>query len=673
MLLNKKISLTKLINFFVIIFFLIALFMMLSFNSHQLHDIQNIDSHINSNPCTYGTYEVSKNLNDFEIQVIPYSISFLPEVENFKCYSKVIKIELIQNKAFIYSVTSTSLVNYSQIFLITFFFMIYKKEDKTISMYAFLFMFIFAILIIYNFLFFNFSNYLFILTKGIFLFLSFYFLKNSNFQNTYIFNFFIFLNVFIFSGLYYSRFISNEIYYFEKWKTIDPNLSVNFSNENSFFAYQELISIFNNFFNDQSKLVLTIILIFWLTWIIKNFIEILNFPKFIGLVGMTIIYYNYELIGGEYFFGQIMPKVFSFLAIFSSLIFIIQNKKSKFIFFIVLSLYTHFAVAILSAPLVIYIYLKYLGFKKIFVNSFLIFILSIPLIGNVYSDVLIKRNNDTLDNIRFYITELFPHHIYPFDELTQFEEFKNVFIYEFINVLIIFFIAYIIKSKDLIANKLLGNVLNFTFFICVILTLINYFFPFSYVVLLYPFKFYIFLILTAFFIFLDLIIQKKYHEKVIILFFIIWFFNFFQITNLDKKINFDNFYALRNNVSIDLANYVIEENPKLIITSENLDKNIYFSDLEYQTRIPNYVNLYFPPMNIYEITDWRIRISKVNKFYSGDCKVFENFETFIYVDIKPDNNCGKLIHSIENIYLCNTYCNDEYVQKKYLYFFKFEY
>lgn len=657
-----------------IILFLVALLIFLFLNSSQA-DIEqsNLEETLNFSPCEFGTFELSRNIENLKIINIRNAISFFPEIENIKCYSKVEKLEIIDETLYLYPTTSPRMINIIQATLITLFFIFIKKEKSKTKKIIEIILFVFSILIIFNIVFFNFQNPFFILIKAIFLLLTFQVFDNYDKYKSQALSFFIFLNVFIASEMYSRKYFSNEIYYFKNSTVINPNLSLKTDYQNSFYVYQNLISFIQNIFMDNSKFFFIFLLVFWLSWIINNFLTILNFPKYFGVIGFVFIYNSYQLIGGkETFFGTVVPKVFAFLAIFTALILISKKKHSLFVLFTLIAIYSHFAVAVLSSPIILFALFTKYERPQIIKASVIITFLSMPLLFNIYENNYSIIDTNTIENVIYYITVLQPHHLYPFDALNDFEGFKSVYIYDFLNLFLVVVIAYLINSKDLITNKFLGNFFNFSLIISIFLIFINFYFPFSFIVLLYPFKFVVFLILVSYTIFLDFVITKGYHEKTFFLFIFITLFNLLQVSSLDKKINHDGYFQPSDEVSAKLVTYLSELSPEVILTPPTQNHTPRFADLEYRTQIASYVIYTNPPMSVVNLTEWRERLDAKSKFYNGDCGVFKDFQPTIFIDTNPVNKCGQLIKTIEETHLCNDFCDGDYTQRQIYYIFEYK-
>ena len=113
----------------------------------------------------------------------------------------------------------------------------------------------------------------------------------------------------------------------------------------------------------------------------------------------VLILYHQSFMGGEYFYcGQVVPKSFSYLSVFTSLIFLLENKTYKFLFFSTLSLYIHFQVGLLSVPIVLYFLFNKYELKKAFNLIFTGLFLSLPVLYINFSNLFLNEQNPAYRN-----------------------------------------------------------------------------------------------------------------------------------------------------------------------------------------------------------------------------------------------------------------------------------
>ena len=220
-----------------------------------------------------------------------------------------------------------------------------------------------------------------------------------------------------------------------------------------------------------------------------------------------------------------------------------------------------------------------------------------------------------------------------------------MFLLTLVNIIV--FVFY--KSNNSNANNL-NRVTTFSLMVFWFYVLIVWFFPISKFVIAYPFRITTsILFLTYLYICIikkELGIKKQdIFEKIGIVFLIY----------LTINLSFTNYQSqnVLNNENVLLENTIIEISPEIIfLPNYGLDsKNSYLNSLEIKTNIPIYATYKFNTFFLKDLNDWKERLDNLEYFYSENCSLFEDFDSYLFIDYNSLNNCGNLIGKFGEYFL----------------------
>tara|TARA_B100001564_G_C20662609_1_gene682257 strand:- start:735 stop:2186 length:1452 start_codon:yes stop_codon:yes gene_type:complete len=473
--------------------------------------------------------------------------------------------------------------------------------------------------------------------------------KNKNFEKLY-----LFLLISFSANLFSLNFNTGETMYLGRIIKSESIFSAYMGDSHLVF-FNFLAKLINEI-GLNLKLVLNLIACLWMLFIILRIKEIFELDA-LEILLFTLLFLNFQsFFGAEFYFGSIEGKIFSYLSLFTAILYAFQSNLLASFFFYVLSFYFHASVAIASFPVLIIILLIKFKFKLILKVGSIFFLIAIP---NLY--YLLVSNFDTAlskseqsKSLEFLITERLPHHLYPFSEQANNlfsinQEWIPGFIFMFLLTLVNIIVFVFYKSNNSNANNL-NRVTTFSLMVFWFYVLIVWFFPISKFVIAYPFRITTsILFLTYLYICIikkELGIKKQdIFEKIGIVFLIY----------LTINLSFTNYQSqnVLNNENVLLENTIIEISPEIIfLPNYGLDsKNSYLNSLEIKTNIPIYATYKFNTFFLKDLNDWKERLDNLEYFYSENCSLFEDFDSYLFIDYNSLNNCGNLIGKFGEYFL----------------------
>ena len=604
--------------------------------------------------CEYSIYEI-KDFIDENYLIKQVSISFFPEVNNLKCFGKVDSITKQGDFYEVKVINSQRLLTILQSIIFTIYLIITKYVKKASYKLLIVFQFIVFDFFVFNFFVYPNIDYFFYFIKLIF-FTSIVFIFNNEEKNNILLNIFIVtLNAFIYwplliRDIQFNRF---EIPYFLPSIVNSENSS--YFGESSPFIYSLSYGFVDNLLGTYSKLLYYSIALIWFVYVLNKFKDIFRLNSLYLFFLSVLILYHQSFMGGEYFYGQVVPKSFSYLSVFTSLIFLLENKTYKFLFFSTLSLYIHFQVGLLSVPIVLYFLFNKYELKKAFNLIFTGLFLSLPVLYINFSNLFLNEQTQlTETETKYFINNLYPHHLKPFEEDGFFnlrEYWESGFTYLLLFIIFVIFVSRFDPDNNGKIKKQMSKV----FYLCLILVfltlLIIYLNPYGNFVLLYPFKFLIYLKITGLIIVLISFQNYSKNLKFLNLIFII-IVCYFQINRIDQNINNHYSYSQIGRTPEKIIEFFENTETDVVILPlyDAPSSQSELTDFEFRTKIPvfhHYKNI--PGPNF--VDEWKNRNSQLVRFYDGECSVFQGFGTFYFIDYAENNECGNLVTNFDEFFI----------------------
>jgi hypothetical protein len=465
---------------------------------------------------------------------------------------------------------------------------------------------------------------------------------------------YLFTIIFLFSGGYSTNLKLGEIMYLGRGVKTQSVLS-SYIGESHLLLFNFLTNILS-ILEINPKVVFNIVACIWLLLILLKAKSIFQIDQK-GLLILLLLLLNVQsFFAAEFFFGSIEGKVFSYLSLFSSFLYAFNGKLLKSFSLYTMSIFFHASVAIVSFPVLLIILYQNFSLHKIIKTGFPFFVICTP-----YLYYLLDTNfNSTLTPLKkkelmeFLIAYRLPHHLFPFsDDNTNIFHINDQWVPGFIFMLVLsfsFFILFFVNNRKTTITHQLNKIILLTLSIFWIFVITVSFIPISSFVLAYPFR------ITSSIVFLSYIfvalkrneldfMYKKELENIFLSMLIIFSSNSFLKT---IEANVDSVYT-----NSQIEKTLIEQNPEIIFLPlyDESSKNSYLNAIEYNTSIPTYASYKLNVFFIKDVEEWKNRLNNLKIFFDGNCQVFDEFENYIFIDNKSNNECGSFVEKVGPYYL----------------------
>ena len=624
-------------------------------NINNFEKASDIESYNTNFRCKVNANNFLELLDDKNIdyQLKKVSISFIPEIENFKCFGKVETIDLENNRLVVHVVTSTTLLNIFNIFFCMVFFLSFNiSSNKFSKIGLFLLYFIFDYLL--NIYIFNNSlNLSFIFIKLFFLALIYSYFITSKKPSKKIELSLIFLILIISTRAFSLNLTPDDLYYLGYSVRGDTTYTSFFGN-NQWFFYGNMVKILFNLTGVYSKVILEIFLSIWLTILIDKYSNYFGFNFKVKFLFPILLITNQSFAAGDQFWGSPVPKAFCYLSIFTAIYFLLKEKYMYANIFFVISVYFHLAAFIIWLPFIGFLFIKKVQFKKIIQSGLTVFIATSPLQYSLLKSNFIDLNNELLrnENLRFIIKSFMPFHVYPFQyQNGSFQginpswnnNFRNIFIFV---LLVLIYSLFFNKDK-----KSFFQYIQFSTTLLLIYLIINILSPINSFILLQPYKIISLLAILSVTFILIILNQLDLKNNLLNYFgiFVLISFSILSYTNVRNGYENERIFIS----STELRDEIVKINPQVILlplyNQGTVQSNL--SDIEIKTQIDTYVTYHFFPQSISSTQEWKERINNLEQFYEGDCEVFNFIDSYIFLDFNDKNECGTLIKKVNETYI----------------------
>ena len=396
---------------------------------------------------------------------------------------------------------------------------------------------------------------------------------------------------------------------FEAFRNLNNDFVTDFTNHVPIFT--GITFFLSKYFSINSLYLLHYTLYFICIFsIFKIFDKIFNFKNFEIIIWFALFLILFH--ENSYFSGVAGQSVINQT---------LQPSSFGIFFFVSFAFYlnAYFVLSVLSLCIAVYFHPTYLIHSIFFISGYLIFILIernykvffklgiiftiliIPAILFLYKNFIIDEHQINYLAQKILVEKRIPHHA----NISYWFSYKDV-----ISIFILFVGLFLIRK-----NKLIFLPTFTVAFLCISISLIQYFSNNYFIALLFPWRSSVFLMPITSLIILSFLIKKiKFNENILNKSALVFFIFVFSVLTI-KNIFLEEKYNKRLVDKKDLFEFL--DNTKdinLLVTPT------YLEDIRLNTSIPIFVNWKFHAFKNDEIIKWYERTQLVNEFYGAKNK-----------------------------------------------------